>query len=75
MMPDKCVHTAVILPYDSISYPLPDLVHVLGQDVMHVPKVGSQELLLRFSRAFLFLTGTQIKTDITFLHLFDLSRQ
>lgn len=42
-----------------ISHPLPDLVHVLGQDVVHVLQVRSQELLLRFSRVFLFLTITQ----------------
>lgn len=50
------VHTAVILQHYLISHPLPDLVHVLGQDVMHVLQVRSQELLLRFSRAFLVLT-------------------
>lgn len=31
------------------SHPLPDLVHVLGQNVVHVPQVRGQELLLRFS--------------------------
>lgn len=30
------------------SHPLPDLVHVLGQNVMHVPQVRGQELLLGF---------------------------
>lgn len=57
---ERCAHSC-ILPDYLISHPLPDLVHVLGQDVVHVPQVRSQELLLRFSRAFLFLTKTQIK--------------
>lgn len=57
------MHTTVILQEDFISHPLPDLVHVLGQDVMHVLHVSSQELLLRLSRAFLFLTKRQMKTD------------
>lgn len=31
------------------SHPLSDLVHVLGQNVVHVPQVRGQELLLGFS--------------------------
>lgn len=41
------------------SYPLPDLVHVLGQDVVHVLQVGSQELPLRFTSVLLFFTKDQ----------------
>lgn len=33
----------------SDSHPLSDLVHVLGQNVVHVPQVREQELLLGFS--------------------------
>lgn len=46
---------------DSTSYPLPDLIHVLGQDVVHVPQVRSQERLLRFARVLLFLAATRKK--------------
>lgn len=37
------------------SYPLPDLIHVLGEDVVHVPQVRREELLLGLARALLFL--------------------
>lgn len=46
------------------SYPLPDLVHVLGQDVVHVLQVGSQELPLRFTSVLLFFTKDQTETDM-----------
>lgn len=49
------------------SHPLPDLVHVLGQYVVHVPQVRGQELLLGFSSwnsrsrwVFLLLTVRQM---------------
>lgn len=38
------------------SHPLSDLVHVLGQNVVHVPQVRGQELLLGF-RSCITLTG------------------
>lgn len=66
-LPDKKkmnVHAAVLLTDWCISHPLPDLIHVLGQDVVHVLQVSSLELLLGFSSAFLFLTKRQIKIDI-----------
>lgn len=47
---------------DLTSYPLPDLIHVLGEDVVHVPQVRSQEWLLGLGRALLFLTA---RTKIT----------
>lgn len=42
---------------DLSSYPLSDLIHVLGEDVVHVPQVRSQEWLLGLGRALLFLTA------------------
>ena len=57
---DRCA-PAVILHDCLTSHPLSDLVHVLGEDVMHVLQVSSHEVLLRFSRAFLLLTTRQIK--------------
>lgn len=45
------------LQADLTSYPLPDLIHVLGQDVVHVPKVRSQEWLLGLGGALLFLAA------------------
>lgn len=42
---------------DLTSYPLPDLIHVLGQDVVHVPQVSSLEGLLRLARALLLLAA------------------
>lgn len=52
----------------SKTHALPDFVHVLGQDVMHVLQVRSQELPLWFSRALLFLTKRHVerKRDILF---------
>lgn len=50
------MHAAALLTDWCISHPLPDLIHVLGQDVVHVLQVSGLELLLGFSGAFLFLT-------------------
>lgn len=38
------------------SHPLSDLVHVLGENVMHVSDIGSQELLFGVA-ARLLVTG------------------
>lgn len=43
------------LQVDLTSYPLPDLIHVLGEDVVHVPQVRSEERLLGLGRALLLL--------------------